>query len=105
MFTPFSLPPAAVFDVSCGVLIKLLGNVLQDPTNPKKRSVRLENAKIRQAFTSSVIEACHFSILPEPPHPQAVFAPRGAMQLMAAAGFVEDGEGNLTLAMEELILV
>lgn len=67
---PHSLPltfTEAVLDVSEGILIKLLSNVLADPADEKKRSVRLENPKIKQA----------------------VVAPRGAMDLMVAAGFVQ----------------
>jgi hypothetical protein len=70
--------PGAVFDVSIGIVIKLLANVANDPTNPKKRTIRLENAKIRQANTPQSpscrpISTHLLSLLPFP----ALFCPNG----------------------------
>lgn len=65
----------AIINASEPILMKLLSNVINDPTNEKKRSVRLENPKIAAAL-----------------------APRGAVDIMRAAGFVES-DGVLSLPM------
>ena len=42
----------AQLDASEGILVKLLGNVLKDPSDEKKRSVRLSNEKIHSAVVA-----------------------------------------------------
>jgi len=64
----------AQLDASEGIVLKLLTNIINNPSDEKKRSVRLENPKIHSA----------------------VIAPRGARDIMHSAGFVEQ-DGNLVL--------